>query len=168
MDTNLAGIINQDGSFVGMWRDHTGGDGGSTPHPIFASDWKDPKTYTWSETVLFPHAEGPLEDMFLYKDAGGNLHALFHLQYGCGEHNNCGGHAFSEDGGKTWTFTGTAYSGFTEYDDGTSFEFPYCERPHLIFATDGVTPVALTNGVKPGWGQGGDQSFTLLRPLATS
>lgn len=102
-----------------MWRDHTGGKG-STPHPISASNWADPKTYVWSEEVsvhqgwlgglvyscesfllrgvrrglrhghvvlrclslqvLFPHAEGPLEDMFLYKDAGGRFHALFHLQ----------------------------------------------------------------------------------------
>ena len=73
--------------------------------------------------------------------------------------------------------------------------YPYCERPHLVFAEDGVTPVALTNGkysqytgdppllvisrphmtdivlitgVKMGMQAGianDDQSFTLLRPL---
>ena len=88
------------------------------------------------------------------------------VQYGCGQYNSCGGHAFSVDG-KSWTFTGQAYTSHTVYTDGTTYDFPYCERPHLIFAEDGVTPLALTNGVKPGWGQGGDQSFTLLRPLAT-
>ena len=166
MDANLAGVINADGSFVGMWRDHTGGKG-STPHPISARDWKDPATYVWSEEVLFKDAEGPLEDMFIYKDGAGVFHALFHLQYGCGAHNSCGGHAFSADG-KAWKFTGTAYTSHTEYDDGSSADFPYCERPHFVFAADGTTPLALTNGVKPGWGEGGDQSFTLLRPLATS
>lgn len=167
MDSNLAGVINADGSFVGMWRDHTGGAKGSTPHPIAASNWSDPATYTWSEEVLFKDAEGPLEDMFLYKDGAGVYHALFHLQYGCGAHNSCGGHAFSVDG-KAWTFTGTAYTSHTLYSDGSSADFPYCERPHFVFAEDGTTPLALTNGVKPGWGEGGDQSFTLLRPLATS
>ena len=44
------------------------------------------------------------------------------------------------------------------------------QRPHLVFAEDGVTPVALTNGVKMGPQTGmanDDQSFTLLRPLRT-
>ena len=164
MDSNLAGVINADGSFVGMWRDHTGGKG-STPHPITATNWKDPATYSWSEEVLFKDAAGPLEDMFLYKDGEGVFHALFHLQYGCGTHNSCGGHAFSLDG-KAWKFTGTAYTSHTVYEDGSSLDFPYCERPHFIFAEDGTTPLALTNGVKPGWGKGADQSFTLLRPLA--
>ena len=59
------------------------------------------------------------------------------------------------------------YTGVTQYDDGTSFEFVACERPHLIMDKDGVTPVALTNGVKPGWGVMQDQSFTLLRPIKT-
>ena len=39
-----------------------------------------------------------------------------------------------------------------------------------MFAEDGVTPVALTNGVKMGPQPGmanDDQSFTLLRPLRT-
>lgn len=167
MDANLAGVINSDGSFVGMWRDHTGGPKGSTPHPIHASDWKNPASYTWSEEVLFKDAPGPLEDMFIYKDSTGVFHALFHLQYGCGAHNSCGGHAFSVDG-KAWQFTGTAYTSHTIYDDGSVTDFPYCERPHFVFAEDGTTPLALTNGVKPGWGEGGDQSFTLLRPLATT
>lgn len=166
MDANLAAVINADGSLVGMWRDHTGPHG-STPHPIAAKNWSDPRTYAWSEEVLFKDAAGPLEDMFLYKDAAGVFHALFHLQYGCGADNSCGGHAFSEDG-KAWTFTGNAYTSHTRYADGSSADFPFCERPHFVFDKDGVTPLALTNGVKPGWGSGGDQSFTLLRPLAVA
>ena len=166
MDANLAAVINADGSLVGMWRDHTGPHG-STPHPITASNWSDPRTYAWSEEVLFKDAAGPLEDMFLYKDAAGIFHALFHLQYGCGTDHSCGGHAYSVDG-KAWTFTGSAYTSHTRYDDGSSADFPFCERPHFVFAADGTTPLALTNGVKPGWGAGGDQSFTLLRPLAAA
>jgi hypothetical protein len=43
------------------------------------------------------------------------------------------------------------------------------DRPKLLFAEDGVTPVAFTNAVGTGWGASGmdqDQTFTLLRPLA--
>ena len=70
----------------------------------------------------------------------------------------------------TWHFsyTGVAYTSATKFTDGTETTFGYCERPHLVFDTDGVTPVALTNGVKmgamPGM-QNDDQSYTLLRPL---
>ena len=78
--------------------------------------------------------------------------------------NNCVSHAFSADG-TTWTFTGVAATADTHYTDGTSTSFAYLERPHLIFDESGTKPVALTNGVKPGWGVMQDQSFTLLRPL---
>ena len=115
-------------------------------------------------------------------DANGNFHCLFHLmsaasrrprlyrglthaaRYDC---DNCGSHAFSVDG-RHWTYTGIAYTAKTSFTDATAVTFPYVERPHLVFAKDGVTPVAVTNGVKlgaqPGM-QGDDQSFTLLRPL---
>ena len=57
------------------------------------------------------------------------------------------------------------------YDDGTSEGMMMRERPHLVFAPDGVTPVALVTGAAPGpfssTGRGGrnDYSFTLLQKL---
>ena len=105
--------------------------------------------------------------MFLWIDKRGVFHCLFHLMYGCGERGStCGSHGFSLDG-VHWTYTGVAYTSVTKYNDGTTVEYPYCERPHLIFGKDGQ-PVALTNGVKLGPVAGitnDDQSFTLLRPL---
>ena len=58
-------------------------------------------------------------------------------------------------------WTGIAYNATTEFIDGSTVEFATCERPHLVFDTDGTTPIALTNGVTVH----GDQSYTLLRPL---
>lgn len=44
-DTNLAPVLRADGSLVGIWRTW---DGGSWPHLVTASNWKDPKTYVCS------------------------------------------------------------------------------------------------------------------------
>lgn len=168
MDINTAPVIVADGSVVGMWRDHNGSPKNkySTPHGFTASNWTDPASYKWSSAALFSDevVTGGIEDMFLWMDKRGGFHCLFHLMYGCG---TCGSHAFSTDG-LHWTYTGVAYTSATKFTDGTETTFGYCERPHLVFDTDGVTPVALTNGVKmgamPGM-QNDDQSYTLLRPL---
>lgn len=171
MDINAAPVILANGSVVGIWRDHNGSpkNSYSTPHPFSASNWSDPASYRWSSVPLFSveDVKGPIEDMFLYVDGRGHFHCLFHLMYDC---KNCGSHAYSVDGLR-WTYTGIAYSANTTFTDGSSFEFPYCERPHLVFGVDGVTPVALTNGVKLGPQAGmanDDQSFTLLRPLKSA
>ena len=52
-DTNLAGVILPNGSFVGIWRECTRrpncyGKTGDCVHPVRASDWKDPSSYDWS------------------------------------------------------------------------------------------------------------------------
>ena len=101
--------------------------------------------------------------MFLYADARGAYHALFHQMYQC---DTCTAHAFSTDG-TSWTYPGTAADATAHYRDGSSETYGHCERPHMIFAKDGVTPVALTNGVKIQGLTNDDQSFTLLRPLRT-
>ena len=179
MDTNMAAVIKDDGSLIGMWRDHHP-TGKSVPHLVTASDWKDPRTYKYSMAdLLFGTQDeitkarrrkggggrnpGGLEDMFLWIDKRGHYHAVFHQMYKC---DACTAHAASLDG-KTWKYTGTAATATTHYADGTSVTFSHSERPHILFAEDGVTPVALTNGVKDDstWLQNTDQSFTLLRPL---
>jgi hypothetical protein len=131
MDINAAPVILPDGSVVGLWRDHHPSKKYSTPHLFHATNWSDPKTYTYSSEPVFStkDVKGPIEDMFLYRDKRGGFHCLFHLMYGC---DNCGSHAFSTDGAR-WTYTGVAYTSLTKYTDGSTVEYPYCERPHLIF-----------------------------------
>jgi hypothetical protein len=169
MDTNMACVIKDDGSVIGMWRDHYPGGKHSTPHLVTASNWKDPATYKYShEDLIFGKNNlGGIEDMMLWVDARDYYHAVFHCMGtsdGCCE--TCTGHAYSEDGLK-WHWGGTAATGDVAYDDGTKESYGHCERPHIIMDKDGVTPVALTNGVKIQGLSNDDQSFTLLRPLAT-
>ena len=103
----------------------------------------------------------------------------------------CGYHSFSRDGWD-WAFaphpgggspTGDAWCAFTynvTYVDGAVHSFGRRERPHLIFGADGVTPIALLNGLAPdpygvnppGGGASGscrypthDYAFTALQPL---
>merc|ERR1719215_374734 len=163
-----------------MWRDHHP-TGKSVPHLVTASNWKDPTTYIFSmDDLLFGESSsdhnvsmtprrrrwpsnnpGGLEDMFLWVDARGHYHAVFHQMYDC---DTCTAHAFSVDGLK-WSYGGTAATAETLYTDGGSESFGHCERPHVIFDKDGVSPVALTNGVKVPGLSNDDLSFTLLRPL---
>ena len=102
--------------------------------------------------------------MFLWRDANTHYHAVFHQQYDC---DTCTAHAYSLDG-IDWYYSGTAATAMTTYTDGEREDFGHCERPHILFDKDGTTPVALTNGVKIQGMSNDDQSFTLLRPLATS
>ena len=108
---------------------------------------------------------GGAEDPFLWVDLDDNIvHVIFH---GGGWDQPFGYHAFSEDNGKTWNgFSHDihAYDSYTEYTDGTNFSFARLERPHLIFDTDGYTPIAITNAAQPG-GEDLDYSYTLLRPI---
>jgi hypothetical protein len=70
-----------------------------------------------------------------------------------------------------WTVSGAAYGNTVEFTDGTSFAFVRRERPHLVWALgqEGVTPVALTNGVLYGAysnALGDDGVFSLAQPIA--
>ena len=179
MDTNLAAVIKKDGSLVGMWRDHVP-TGKSVPHLTTATNWKDPATYKFTEADLLFGGKadsadksrrrkspgrnpGGLEDMFLWVDKRGNLHCVFHQMYIC---ETCTAHAYSSDG-IHWGYSGTAATAETKYTDGTTVVYGHSERPHILFDKDGVTPMALTNGVKIQGLSNNDQSFTLLRPLRT-
>jgi len=151
--------------------------GKSVPHLTTATNWKDPSTYKFTEAdLLFGSSldsgtrrrrkssnPGGLEDMFLWVDKRGNYHAVFHQMYDC---DTCTAHAYSSDGIK-WHYSGTAATAETHYTDGTVVTFSHSERPHILFDKDGTTPMALTNGVKIQGVTNDDQSFTLLRPLAT-
>lgn len=169
MDTNMAPVILNNGSLIGMWRDHHPGGKHSTPHLVTATNWSDPSTYSWNQNELFSDktVSYGIEDMFLWQDLRGNFHVLFHdMDKKCA---NCGSHAYSPKGdGHKWTYTGVAYGPTAFYTDGTNFTFSHCERPHLVFDAKGI-PIALTTGVKTDATglSNNDQSFTLLRPLQT-
>lgn len=96
-------------------------------------------------------AQGPampdsnVEDPYIYRDKRGVYHTIMHsMDAGL---PFCGGHAFSVDGW-TWVYTGAAYGNNVSYADGSWQYFTRRERPHLLFADDGFTPIALSNGVQ--------------------
>ena len=75
----------------------------------------------------------------------------------------------SQMDGVSWTYTGVAGNSSGVYTDGTKFAFSRRERPHPVFGHDGVTIVAITNGVqyKDSTTAGGDAVFTFLQPVHT-
>ena len=184
-DTNFAPYIFPDGSLVAIWREWTAR--GSRCYLATASDWRDPSTYRQRIAAgeLWPDL-GPAgtEDPFLYADPGGNLHAIFHHMFGLDSAtawwlDALGGHAFSSDKGKTWTYSGVAWGDPTstirgdvvQWKGGGSFRFTRRERPHLVFDADGrITHI--TNAAQygtaqtPGGGANGDACYTLVQPVA--
>jgi hypothetical protein len=171
IDTNLSPVILADGSLVGLWR---GGLNATRPwstiQRVAASNWRDPATYIPEYNDLFPEVHST-EDPHVYIDAQGHFHAVFHHCFQCPKSCVCGGHAFSADG-VVWHYpyvNGSAYSAHVALVDGRELEFERRERPHLVFAPDGVTPVALTNGAGiDGTGQNHDATWTFLQPLKTN
>eukprot|EP00947_MAST-08B_sp_MAST-8B-sp1_P004928 g4928.t1 len=133
--------------------------------------------------------DGP-EDPFVWVDGDGHFHALFH-QYP----HAAGPHAFSLDGrvwhwapakqdgvavGAPGTTPGTcagsptgnvscAYGPMVELggDAGGVVTLGSRERPHLVFAADGVTELALSNGACP-MSEDHGMCFTMVQPLATA
>mmetsp|Transcript_29306 Transcript_29306/g.87658 ORF Transcript_29306/g.87658 Transcript_29306/m.87658 type:complete len:381 (+) Transcript_29306:328-1470(+) len=178
VDTNLAATIRPDGSVVGIGR--TIGDPTLVvAHLVEASDWREPESYVgaWDEmlfpdTRLLPYAG--VEDPFVYADARGSLHAVFHSQIQDNDERLCGAHAWSIDG-KNWTFGGTAWSNrvpFVAAGGVELYRFSRRERPHFVFDADGSI-VALTTGVRysahsPAQPDGEDACYTLLQPVRTA
>ena len=169
-DANLAAVILENGSLVGLFRASPPGSGGSRIHLATAVKYSDPSTWTLHEADLFaPLASGEpftAEDPFVYRDAKGRFHAIFHQFAGCVDAGAtipaCGSHAYSADG-KAWTYGGVAFNRTVQFTDGSSFDFNRRERPHLVFAKDGTTPLALSSGVTY---DGVGHAYTLVQPIA--
>ena len=185
-DMNLDGLILANGSFVGLVKVHGRPHGAqhtlSEIHRVFAADWADPTSYSQvpdnngEDGNLFPSlTHGGLEDPDIYLDLNGRMHALFHAEPGTGEDDGLtvttgvrsGAHAWSEDGGHTWTLTGIAFNSTVAFEDGSVTVFSRRERPHLVFGDPGRphTPTHLSTSVQYG-GQYGDATYTLIQPLA--
>jgi hypothetical protein len=175
-DTNLAPYIFANGSLVGLWRTHPGASPGSIPHLVTAGHWKNASSYAWHSAPILPLSlpeDVGLEDPHLYRDARGAFHALFHAFSLNGSAGDYGGHAFSEDGGWSWTWTGLAFDSRVVFSDGSSSDFLGRQRPHLVFGGEGSAaaagPLGLTNGViyKDASTEGSDACFTLVQPVRT-
>ena len=162
-DTNLNGVILENGTFVGMMRLIT--PQGSEMHLVIGSDWKNGSSYYMDQKVLFPHLVQYLtEDPFFYRDCNGHFHGVFHNQSPADLPVLCGGHAFSDDG-LDWIYGGTSYDNTVNFTEESVLAFSRRERPHFVMDDDGCTPIALTTGNQYG-GRFGDATYTLLQPIA--
>ena len=132
MDTNLAIVIFEDGSVAGIGR--TGGQAGFAGivvHRVWATNWRDPSSYAgdW-DTFLFPNRtlvpDAGVEDPSLWIDPANSsvLHAVFHNQIEKDDERLSGGHAYSEDRGQSWTFTGTSWGNRVEFLASTALQLP--------------------------------------------
>jgi hypothetical protein len=141
--------------------------------------------WTWSPES----AGGPVggyEDGFLWLDRRGAWHALFHVwdTHSLVNQTHCvtstvSAHGFSADGLSWHVGSEQPYNTTVAFAGGgrPSEISPTRERPKLLFAADGVTPLFLFNGAVTGW-QGGacaepwcssckrlSKSYTLVVPL---
>ena len=74
-----------------------------------------------------------------------------------------GGHAYSADGGNTWTFSPyNAFGNKVHLQNGTVITLRQRERPHLVLDQLG-NPIALTNGA--GWEDDCDHVFTFAQRI---
>ena len=139
---------------------------------VTAPGWRGP--YTQHGMIGEPKSAGPalaspqVEDPFVWRDARGHFHALFHKL--TDEHPSAGGHAYSRDGW-AWTLTDTAaFTTDVRTDDGATHAFFRRERPHLLFDDDGTTPLALFTSLT-NWSSGAptdtDKAFTFAQSIAS-
>jgi hypothetical protein len=148
VDMNLSPVILLDGSVIAwtrwaIWR---------------ASDWRNASTYKdtgqapdWDHGGVW---EG--EDPHLWVDGNGKFHILSHNggRGKDGATGDCGRHLYSESGlAGTWRAAPLPLGGcafprsHVSWEEGGERTFYRRERPHLIFAPDGITPIALSTSV---------------------
>eukprot|EP01084_Bolivina_argentea_P268720 456516_1 len=165
IDSNLAGIIFPNHTFIGLFRG-----GGSTDGwlRMEATNWKKANTYKTHGKINLPDGYGA-EDPYLWYDYNNNvIHSIWH---GGGWDSPWGYHWFSTDNGYNWNGFDEkihAYDNTVDFSDGSHITFERVERPHIIFDTDNITPIALTNGVVQAGSKEQffpDYSYTLLRPI---
>ena len=118
------------------------------PYTIAASKFGGPISaadYPWEEN----------EDPFLWRNARGEWHALFHANTWGDSRNqifpvagHAGRHAFSADG-ERWSFSRTpAFNGTVQWSNGSSIKAARRERPFLIFDDETHAPTHLFTGVQ--------------------
>lgn len=120
-----------------------------------AANWKGPwKGYSISWTG--DAGTGIWEDPFLYRDPRGVWKSIWHVYPNGGQlphyWTRVSGYAYSYDAIHWTQFPWQPYTNVIEHYNGTSYAIDYTtrERPKIFFDTDGVTPLALFNGVARG------------------
>jgi len=156
-DHNLDVTINDDGSVTGLIRrccsPPSSDDKASWIYTVQARDWRN--VSSWSVDPMPAFATEPLpngyEDPHIWADARrpGVYHAVMHDMVGGWHEPNktntqLGMHAFSADGGQSWTSTGVAYNWTLDLTDGTVFKCIRRERPNIVLDDAGL-PTHLMN-----------------------
>ena len=174
-DTNLNGIIRDDGSFLGLWRRCETDELHTIPHRLVAADWRNASTYAPDPSPLFvlggSGAEDPSNIWTTRSKADGTLayHALFHdeqatrcmLPTGCSAN---GRHAFSLDG-HTWRYSSVdAWTRNVTFTDGTLLRANTRARPHVLVDACGQ-PTHLSTGLQMQPASASDYVWTLVTPL---
>jgi hypothetical protein len=134
-------------------------------------------SFTFNGTLFHPANEDP----HLYQDTRGNLHILTHNQSPCysgptaaaffgADVRGCGGHFFSADLGKSWTFAWhAAYNGTVFFTDGSTKTYKR-ERPKVVQDASGNI-IGLSTGVGvalvDAFAAGNDTACTLVAAVAT-
>ena len=129
-----------------------------------APHWSGP--YTVDPEPIFANQN---EDPYIYRDSRGHFHAIFHGMdpWLTGA---WGAHAFSLDA-KDWVYSrAEAFSRTVQFEDNSTVQYTRRERPEFIFDQTTGEITHLVSGVCDGvvqTGQG-DQSYTLVQPVATA
>lgn len=109
-DTNLAGVILTNGSFLGVARRS-----GMPVYLVTATNWKNVSSYQYHDTQplfnLPPKIS--IEDGNVYLDSKGRFHAIFHAGLN-------GIHTFSADGVE-WVYGGVAWDNVVNFTDGGTY-----------------------------------------------
>jgi hypothetical protein len=183
-DSNLNGIIREDGSFVGLWRRCETPTLKTIPHLLTATAWDDPTTYTpLIDAPLFVVAGSGAEDpsnvwTTVTSDMGPGqvaYHAIFHDEQATrcmlGQCGATGRHAYTlvEDDGTPvvgpWRYASVnAYTPRVAFSDGTTLRRADTRaRPHVILDPTSHQPIGLSTGLKETNESG--YVWTLVQPL---
>ena len=142
-----------------------------TPCLAFATapSWRGP--FTMVQPRIWPDRASGMacEDPYLWADQAEVFHLLCHHnepQLVDGPYTGPAGiHAYSADGGHTWSKPVAAYGTKAKLTNGTTLSFVRRERPWLLFDGSGSDPSHLLTGTSLNSGEG--FSWTFIQPINT-
>jgi hypothetical protein len=158
--SNPAPLLAEDGSVTLLYK----GRGGKGQHVGVA--WARGLEGPWTRAPQ-PLPTLPGEDPWVWRTPDGLAHVLLHTGAGSGATWG-GSHAFSLDGGRTWNWTGVAYTGAVAWSNGSAGVLARRERPQGVLDAQGRL-AALFNAAQAcipaqDWGVA-CRSFSMAVPL---
>lgn len=146
--TNPSPLVHQDGTVtLALQRGFTANPGKELLGVARAATWRGPYTMVTAQPVR-PERPGCIagtgEDPFLWENSRG-LHILYHGMCPTGVLE--AHHAFSSDGGITWTLSPRQTYAYSARVNGKTQWFARVERPQLFFDPRNNEPAMLYNGV---------------------